>query len=666
MTSGLRRDLAVVLALAGAWFVSGLLAMRLFPAEQGMAAVWPASGIALGALLLAGIRAWPGIALGSAALGIAIGLTASENVALTSGNVLEAIVGARLATWAAGGEVRLSTLRGVLAFLGFGVVAGTGTGALVCTALMEAGGRQTAAVLELQPWAAWLGNAMGALLVAPAVLTWARACGRWTIRARPMEAAALAALAVLTGAIVFARPPVALSANPVPYLLFPLFFWAAIRFGIREVTGLLLAIGAAAVVATCNGFGPFGGGSAVENLVSLYLFLSVAVAPTLVLAALMAERTAAQERLAASERNYRLLVENQSELLVRVDRGLRVLFASPSLLAFLSRSAEDFVGGDLSLPVHDHDREAFEAALHDLFGREGRCHVEVRLRGAEGDGWLAWSGKLEPDGAAAVLVARDVTARRRAEAQAQAHLEQLAHVTRVSSMGEMASAIAHEVNQPLTAIQTFADASIRLLRSDPAACASVKPALERIAGEAARAGEIIRRTRRFVKNEPGEPVELDVNHVAAEVLRLLSADAREAGIALHAIPGRDLPCVLADPVQIQQVVLNLVRNAIEAISASGVTNRRIEIRTAQQGDEVEICVRDTGPGVADPDRLFQPFYSTKADGMGIGLAISRSLVEAHGGRLLAESRPGEGAVFRVRLPSGARACLPQAHADLHR
>lgn len=662
----MRRDFAVALALAVAWFALGLLALRLLPAQHGLAAVWPPSGIALGALLLYGLRVWPGIALGSVALGFWVGLAPTENLALTAGNVLEAVVGARLALWAAGGEVRLSTLRGVLSLLALGVVAGTGIGALVCTLLMEAGGRQTAAILDLRPWAAWLGNAMGALLVAPVVLAWGRACGKWTIGSRPKEAAALAALAVIATLVVFSRMSMPFTANPVPYLLFPLFFWAAIRFGIREVAVLLLVVGMAAVVATCNGLGPFTGGDVFENLISLYLFLAVAVVPTLVLAALVAERTAAQEGLAASERNYRLLVENQTELVIRLDSGGRVLFASPSLLAFLSAPSGDIVGEHLSLPVHDEDRDTLEAALRELFGPSGQCRAEVRLRGPEGDTWFAWSGKRERDGSAAVLVGRDVTGRRRAEAQAKAHLEQLAHVTRVSSMGEMASAIAHEVNQPLTAIQTFADASIRLLRSGPEAAASVAQALERIAGEASRAGEIIRRTRRFVRNEPGQPVEMDVNHVVAEVIRLAAPDAREAGIAIQAEAGAELPCVLADPIQIQQVLLNLVRNAVEAINgAGGGFDRRIEIRTSRRDDEVEIRVGDSGPGLAEPDRLFEPFYSTKAEGMGIGLAISRSLIEAHGGRLTGESQPGRGALFRVRLPIPAPMRVSCEHAHLH-
>jgi PAS domain S-box-containing protein len=656
-----------MLVLGAAWFAAGAVALRFFPIDQGLAAVWPASGIGLGALLLFGWRLWPGIAFGSVALGLWNGLAPAENLALTAGNVIEALVGARLALWAAGGAIRLESLRGMLAVLVLGVAAGTSAGAIVCTLLMKAGGRETATILQLEPWAAWLGNAMGALIVAPVVLSWGRSSGRWTFPQRPAEAAALAAAAVLVGAFVFSHMPISVTANPVPYLLFPLFFWAAIRFGIREVTGLLLLLGAAAVAATCNAVGPFANGTPVENLVSLYLFLAVAAVPTLVLSALMAERTAAQQQLAANERNYRLIVENQSELVLRTRPDGTVAFASPSVLAFLDRDAAGVIGKPLSLPVHDDDRAILASALESLFGAAGECAAELRLQGSQGFRWFSWSGQREPAGEAAVMVGRDVTERRRAEEQAKSHLEQLAHVTRVSSMGEMATAIAHEVNQPLTAIQTFADAGMRLMQAGEANSASVQGALGRISAEAARAGEIIRRTRRFVRNEPAQPVELDINHAVADVARLAGPDAKEAGITLQLELARRPPCVLADPIQIQQVLLNLVRNAIEAINAAPNDSRRtIVVTTACSATDVEVSVRDTGAGLAFPDRLFEPFHTTKAAGMGIGLAISRSLVEAHGGALSAESPPGAGAVFRFTLPIAARRCDTHEAADLHR
>ncbi len=660
------RDATRMLVLGAAWFAAGAAALRFFPIEMGLAAVWPASGIALGALLVYGWRLWPGVAAASAALGLWTGLGPGENLALTAGNVLEGVVGARLALWAAGGEIRMASLRGMLAMLVMGVGAGTSAGAIVCTVLMKAGGRETATILQLEPWAAWLGNAMGALLVAPAVLSWRRSCGQWSFPERAKEAAALATSSVGISALVFSQMPISVSANPIPYLLFPLFFWAAIRFGIREVTGLLLLVGATAVVATCNALGPFVNGTPVENLVSLYLFLAVAAVPTLVLSALMAERTAAQQELAAKERNYRLVVENQSELVLRIAREGDVAFASPSVLAFLARDAADVVGKPLCLPVHEDDRALLASALESLFGAEGRGAVEFRLHGSDGIRWFSWSGRAEPGGQAAVLVGRDVTQRRRAEEQAKSHLEQLAHVTRVSSMGEMATAIAHEVNQPLTAIQTFADAGMRLMQGGDANAASVQGALERISGEAARAGEIIRRTRRFVRNEPGQPVELDINHAVADVARLAGPDAVEAGITLQLDLARKPPCVLADPIQIQQVLLNLLRNAIEAVNAAPKDTRRaIVVTTACSATEVEVSVRDSGAGLADPDRLFEPFYTTKAEGLGIGLAISRSLVEAHGGELRAEPAPGSGAVFRFTLPIASHRCAADEAADLH-
>jgi signal transduction histidine kinase len=315
----------------------------------------------------------------------------------------------------------------------------------------------------------------------------------------------------------------------VPYLIFPVFFWGALRFGAQELSVLMLAVGSAAVVATGLGHGPFAEGRQLQNLVSLHLFLAIAVIPTLLLAATLEER-------------------------------------------------------------------------------------------------------------------------RRAEQQSRQHLEQLAHVTRVSSMDEMASAMAHEINQPLSAIATFTQACLRLLARDPVDHAELAGAMQRVASEADRAGEIVRRIRRFVKNEPGQSIAVDLNFLVSEVIRLAQADARQSGVQLVAQSQPGLPMLSADPIQVQQVLLNLVRNAIEALNTAGSARREVTITTASGPKSVEVTVTDSGPGVADIERAFEPFYSTKAEGMGIGLAISRSIIEAHGGRLSGQSSPGHGATFRFTLP----------------
>jgi C4-dicarboxylate-specific signal transduction histidine kinase len=220
----------------------------------------------------------------------------------------------------------------------------------------------------------------------------------------------------------------------------------------------------------------------------------------------------------------------------------------------------------------------------------------------------------------------------------------------------MASAIAHEINQPLTAIANYTYASVRMLRSGAAGQEEILEVLQRVAAEAERAGEVVRRMRSFVRGEEGQLQEVEANFLVNEVVRLAAAEARQNGVELDTRLEVGLPVVLADSIQIQQVLLNLVRNAVEAIVAGDCAERSVCIETALcEPGFVEIRVSDTGPGLTPEalGKVFEPFYTTKADGIGIGLALSRSIVDAHGGRLWAASGQGRGATFHLTLPIAA-------------
>ena len=356
--------------------------------------------------------------------------------------------------------------------------------------------------------------------------------------------------------------------------------------------------------------------------------------------------------------------------MLRLTKDSRVAFASPSYRAFFGKSDAEVIGQPFDIVIHEEDEAAWSAAWKQAWERCAGVHTESRVMTAQGWRWLAWSAQCLPErcdvfGDTLILVARDVTDRHRAEDQARAHLQQLAHVSRVASMGEMASAIAHEINQPLAAIANFASASVRLLRSGAASNDQALSAMERVASEAERAGEIVRRMRSFVRSEEGELAAITPHELVDHVLRLSSADARQRGVAVVADVPLSLPEVLADPIQIEQVLLNLVRNAIEAIDGGMTRERTVRLQAVvrDDADVVEFIVSDTGPGLqADQlERVFDAFYTTKRDGMGIGLALSRSIAEAHGGKLWATSPRGEGARFHLRLPTiVAKAVLEDA------
>jgi C4-dicarboxylate-specific signal transduction histidine kinase len=219
-------------------------------------------------------------------------------------------------------------------------------------------------------------------------------------------------------------------------------------------------------------------------------------------------------------------------------------------------------------------------------------------------------------------------------------------------MGEMASGFAHELNQPLAAIVNYAKGAVRRVNQDVIASSELMPVLEKIAVQAERAAAIIRRIRAFIRKEEPEHAVIDLNKEIRETAGLITAEAERAGVQLTLRLDETLPRVSADAVQIEQVIVNLVRNAIEAISEANSPVRRITLSTGRvTPSAAEIAVEDTGPGLPQMgrDRLFDPFFTTKADGLGLGLSISQGIVEAHGGRLTAAPRPDGGAVFCFTL-----------------
>jgi two-component system sensor kinase FixL len=250
---------------------------------------------------------------------------------------------------------------------------------------------------------------------------------------------------------------------------------------------------------------------------------------------------------------------------------------------------------------------------------------------------------------------RDVTDRQRDEDEARLLRVRLTQFSRLSTMGEMAAGLAHEINQPLTAIATYAQACQRLLAQQHPedAIDDVRTALEQISQQSLRAGEVIRRLRNFVRNREVKRESVDCRRLLDELSTLAGADARLHDVTLRIDCASDLPVVHADAVQLQQVVLNLVRNAIDAMADVPAAQREINLSAGLNSDgDVEIAVSDRGPGLSPQavEQLFRPFFTTKLGGTGLGLAISLSIVRAHGGRLWYTPAQRGGARLQFTLP----------------
>lgn len=642
------------LLTAAAYYGAGVLAFAVFPIGNGVAGIWPAAGVSVAAMLLLGPSASLAIFLGDVLVGLNTGLSVGHALLLASGAVGEALVAWFLLARVAGIDLRLKRIRDVAAF----IVAGVLPSAALCVMLrvmliavmanpgpMLALNQQTVVI-------GLLGHGLGVLLVAPVILSWT------TERPLPRPSAEfwlLLLAAVLLNAAAFTATP----SGPTSALLYAVFIivlWAALRFGPRETSGVMLLTAIFATWAAGGASGPFMITNQIEALYSLGSFLLVASATALLLAAAARERAASVERVEESEYAHRMLIERMREGVITLDRERRFNFVSDRFCAISGWRRQDLLGHPLERLVAPGDRLRLDQALIDT-ERGQDVHVEVTLDRASGGPIVASMAPRRIAGSAGqasgfMAVVADVTEPRRVAELARVRLQQIAHMSRVQSMDEMAIAFAHEIAQPLTAITSYAQAAKRFLAADADAIGPAREALEGAEREARRASEIVRRIRGFVQDRKSERIAQVADALVDDVARLAKPEVRQHGVVLRTDLCGGGCRVFVDPVQIQQVLLNLVRNAAEAIDEADCETRVVTLKSRPAPPHgVAFSVVDSGPGIAPAalERIFEPFYTTKADGVGIGLALCRSIIEDHDGQLDATSELEHGAEFTFIL-----------------
>ena len=379
------------------------------------------------------------------------------------------------------------------------------------------------------------------------------------------------------------------------------------------------------------------------------------------LLSIIEDRQQAEEALRESERRYREMLQNVQLVALMLDERGRLTFCNDFLLELTGWQREEITGADwfetfLPPDVRKQIQPFFFNALQQGDIQE---HLENEIVTRSGERRLIrWSNTVmrDPQGRAigTTSIGEDITERKRAREALENAQAELAHVTRVATLGEMTTSIAHEINQPLGAVVNSASACLRWL--DAEKLEEARRSVARVISESHRASEIIGRIRALVKKAPPRKDWLDVNETIHEVIALADSEVQRNGVALEIQLSDDLPLILADRIQLQQVILNLMMNAMEAMSRVGNGPRELLIRSGtDESQGVLVSVQDSGPGL-DPkslDHLFDAFYTTKPQGLGMGLAISRSLIEAHGGRLWASANAPHGAVFQFTLPVGS-------------
>ena len=367
----------------------------------------------------------------------------------------------------------------------------------------------------------------------------------------------------------------------------------------------------------------------------------------------------------AREREERLrsITQTAPDAIVVIDETGIIDTVNPAAERLFGYASDELVGENVKILMPSPYREAHDAHLarYRETGQKrvigiGRVVVGRRKDGTTFPARLS-IGEIELEqGRLFTGFLHDITERQDIQRRAGILQQELMHASRLSAMGEMASGIAHELNQPLTAIMNYARAARRRLERTEPDPAPIADLVDKAGHQAERAAEIIKRLRRFIRKDESERRLEPINTAVEEAAALALIGASDRNIELIFSLDDALPPVLMDRIEVQQVVLNILRNAIEAFEGTG--ERKIRISTRPAGPhQVEVDIRDNGPGLAPhvADDPFRPFQTTKADGMGIGLAISHTIIDSHGGQLWAENPPEGGAAFRFTLPVGSEA-----------
>jgi PAS domain S-box-containing protein len=661
------------LALFFVAYVSGCGFAQLLAVVPGTGiSIWPPSGLFIATLVLAARPSWPWWVLTGCLAELASNALWFHSpwpaaFLIYSGNALEAAAAAWLVNRTCRHPVRLETLQEVLAFVILGAVLAPVISATVGSATLAGFGMQAQTFTAAWPlW--WIGDATGVLIVAPLALVVFQS---WRSKAR-LSAARWLEAGVL-GLILLGVAALSLSGYlPFAYIIMPPLLWAAARFEYRGAAVALLLLALITAVFTISGISQFAGDPEVlrHKQVMLQLFLAISAFSALIVAAISRQHHQAVLTLRQSERSLRDLVETLPSLIWCTSAGGEPIYFSQQFHDFIGFNVADI---DAKAPsrrsswlraiIHPDDLGAVEAQFaHSLATGESYAQ-KTRMRRA--DGQYRWvetraAAQRNADGAIAQWngVCFDIDDQMRAEDTLRHTSERLAQATQAASLAELSASIAHEVNQPLAAIVANSHALRRWLSADPPNIERAKITADRITRDANSAADVVSRIRALFRHAPDARSPEDVNRLIGEVCRLMADKIAAQDVRIETSLDPDLPSVKLDRVQVQQVLVNLIHNGIEAMDSVADGARALQIHSCRDGnDAIRVEVRDAGLGFADAERAVEPFFTTKQHGMGMGLAICRSIIESHGGRLWTannETPTGtSGAVVAFTLPLAA-------------
>src|SRR5437762_2144779 len=666
------RPYFAALLVFAAYYLGAKIAFALTLRPHPVSVLWPPNSILLAALLLTPVRVWWVILLAAFPAHLAAQLQSDVPPAMILcwfiSNSCEALIGAGCVRYLIDRPVRFDRLGNVGIFIFFAAFLGPFLSSFVDAAFVAInhfGGDSYWRVWRIR----FTSNIFAALTLVPLIVTWVAdgIAWLWKIRqARFLEAALLLIALLSVNTIVFYKlgpsADSALLCLPVPFLI-----WAAVRFGSRGASAAICTLTFLAIWSAGHGYGPFSTRSAEENALSIQMFLIVMSVPLLLLAAVIEERGKGATTLREREDRISLAAESANLAFWSINFERKESWMSDKGRAIFNFGPDEHLSRELFLSrVHPEDRNAVGDAIERARASSQTFEFEYRLlRPDRGTRWLISRGRYVSNDRGGIReligVAIDITAQVEADLQLRLQREEMARMSRVSSMGELTASLAHELNQPLTAIASNAAAGRRLLAEGTPDLEMFEELLADVSSDARRAGDIIHGIHHFVRKSEGRRCPVNLNEIVQEVLRLLHSDLLGRASAVETQLAPNLPAVDANPVQLQQVLLNLLTNSLEAMQSTPIGRRRIVISTkCEDTSSVLVSVCDSGGGLPkeDLDKVFTHFYSTKPNGMGMGLTIVRSIVEAHGGKLNAENSD-EGARFFFRLPVKPKSETPE-------
>jgi PAS domain S-box-containing protein len=711
-----RRLVATAIATGLGYYFGARLGFAFKPAFGPISALWPPNAILLGALLLTPRRGWFALLIAAFPAHLAVERGAHVPMLMVLcwyvSNCAEAVIGASITRRLTDGPVRLDSFARVNLFLGASALA-----APFLSSFLDAGFVRMNGWGTLDYWTLWRlrfsSNVLAILAIVPAIVTWGNgglAALRSLNKRRTTEASLLAVCLIGLYGAMFVKTGVHIHlGHTLLYAPLPFLLWAAVRFGPAGASAALAGFATLSAWGAVHGADPCGGAGASDCIVSMDLYLIFTFVPVLVLSAVLRER----ERDAETRRGETALRESSVRLRELADAMPQIVWSArpDGEIDYLNerwreRATRLHPAGSVAWldAIHPDDRAGyliawrssvragspyeFEARVLSAPTGVFRWHLVRALPVRDAAGQITrWYGtatdideQKSVEGAlresqlslralgeelehrvierTAELSRANRSLREEMQSRVQTQHElnaierQLAHMGRVAVLGEMGAALAHELNQPLTAILANARALQRIVLKPNASKDEIRSILDDIVADDLRAGAVIRRIRRLVRDDDPETQCVPVNEVVEEVLQLTHNELLLREVSVTTSLARVAP-VAADRVQIQQVLLNLVVNACDAMVGMPVEHRALKIETREDGAHVHILVADHGPGIPG-DSIFEAFVTTKAQGLGLGLSICRSIVNAHGGRIWATNNERSGATFHVELPRASQ------------